>query len=198
RESTNCCCRGAWPVSSVGTAGRQSRRGTLYDASAVASPRPLSSHRSLIDPLIPWDFETKSSKRKEKEYLTSHLPLLTFFFLAWRRRGGSGPAARVPHWSLALGQMSNHPAQRRRTGRRSSGDQASGRSRNKACRRDAAVVDRPRLECRWESANRRRSTNGGGATGVIGSAGEMLLRCRGRRARALLGMSIFLAMTLCQ
>lgn len=132
------------------------------------------------------------AQQGKKEYLTSHLP----FFLVWRRRGGSIQANRVPHRRLGLGQMNSRIAPRRRPGRRSLGDQAPGRSRSKACRRDAEV-DRPRLECRWESANRRRSTNGGGATGVIGP-GEMVLRCRGRRARALLGVSIFLAVTLCQ
>lgn len=60
----------------MGTAGRQSRRGTLDDSSEVASPRPLSSHCPLIDPGIPWDFETKS-KRKEKEDFS----VATFLFL---------------------------------------------------------------------------------------------------------------------
>lgn len=68
----------AWRDSSVGTAGRQNRRGTLDNASEVASPRPLSSHRSLIDPHIPWDFEKKSSAARQKGILDFSLAIFWF------------------------------------------------------------------------------------------------------------------------
>lgn len=93
--------------------------------------------------------------------------------------------------------MGHLGAPRRRPGRADpeATRQRLRRSRDEEWRRDVAG----RLRSLCESADRRRSTNGLGATGVPFTLSEgTLLQRRGRRRRSLLGAAIVSAMTLCQ